>query len=455
MTDNGDTGAGVDRRRAAGAGCGAPPLPDLSEAAAAAGLLDVAYATLDSPVGQILLAMTPRGLVRLAYLGDDSEESVLEDLAIRISPRVLAAPRRLDEPRRELDSTSPGAGARFELALDWQLARRVRPPRAAGDRADPVRLGLELQADRHRCGQPARLPSRRQRPRIQPAADHRPLPPGPARRRRPRRLHRRAGAQAGVAGGRGVPRELSALRLARRAAPACSDCLSEHAHPSMGYHLPVDLMRPVRAFDRRQQTRPWLAIPVAVFKKFSDDQAGGLAALIAYYAFFSLFPLLLVFVTVLGFVLQGDPAAQESIRNSVLAQFPVIGTQLQGRAAAWSHGGARDRLARGALGGSRRHAGDPERVRQGLGGSVQGTARLPAPAVAGICVRRGTGDPVPDLVGRLRVGQQRPRRSRVEDRRDRAVPVAQLRAVRRRVPVADLCHGGRPRACGSVSWSAA
>ena len=68
-----------------------------------------------------------------------------------------------------------------------------------------------------------------------------------------------------------------------------------------------------------------------MFKKFSDDQAGGLAALIAYYAFFSLFPLLLVFVTILGFVLQGDHSAQESIRNSVLAQFPVIGKQLQGK----------------------------------------------------------------------------------------------------------------------------
>jgi YihY family inner membrane protein len=90
-------------------------------------------------------------------------------------------------------------------------------------------------------------------------------------------------------------------------------------------------MRPIRAFDRTQQRRRWLAIPVAVVKKFSDDGAGGLAALIAYYAFFSMFPLLLVFVTILGYVLQGDVHAQDSIRNSVLAQFPVIGQQLQGR----------------------------------------------------------------------------------------------------------------------------
>ncbi len=90
----------------------------------------------------------------------------------------------------------------------------------------------------------------------------------------------------------------------------------------------MDLLRPVRAFDRSQQRRRWLAIPVAVVKKFGDDQGGSLAALVAYYAFFSLFPLLLVFVTILGFVLQGDPGAQKSIRDSVLSQFPIVGTKI-------------------------------------------------------------------------------------------------------------------------------
>jgi YihY family inner membrane protein len=66
-----------------------------------------------------------------------------------------------------------------------------------------------------------------------------------------------------------------------------------------------------------------------VIKKFGDDQAGSLAALVAYYAFFSIFPLLLVVVTVLGFVLQGDPSAEQSVRNSVLGHFPVISDQLQ------------------------------------------------------------------------------------------------------------------------------
>jgi membrane protein len=91
----------------------------------------------------------------------------------------------------------------------------------------------------------------------------------------------------------------------------------------------VDPLRPVRAFDRRQQRHRWLAIPFAVLKKFVDDQGGRLAALVAYYAFFSLFPLLLMLVTILGFVLQGNASAQESVKNSVLGQFPVIGDQIQ------------------------------------------------------------------------------------------------------------------------------
>ena len=99
------------------------PLPDVGAAAAAAGLLDVAYATLDSPVGTLLLASTDRGLVRLAYLGGEGEdeEAVLEQLASAISPRVLASARRLDDPRRELDQYFAGARHEFELPLDWRL----------------------------------------------------------------------------------------------------------------------------------------------------------------------------------------------------------------------------------------------------------------------------------------------------------------------------------------------
>jgi methylated-DNA-[protein]-cysteine S-methyltransferase len=98
--------------------------PTLDAAADAAGLLDVAYATLDSPAGKLLLAATPHGLVRLAYLDQETEvDHVLEQLAAAISPRVLAAPRRLDEPRRELDQYFAGDRRQFELPLDWRLTR--------------------------------------------------------------------------------------------------------------------------------------------------------------------------------------------------------------------------------------------------------------------------------------------------------------------------------------------
>jgi methylated-DNA-[protein]-cysteine S-methyltransferase len=112
----------LERAMRAGALSDPGPLPDLSAAAANAGLLDVAYARLDSPVGPLLLALTPRGLVRLAYI-DSGEEQILAELATCVSPRVIRAPRRLDEPRRELDQYFAGKRREFELPLDWQLIR--------------------------------------------------------------------------------------------------------------------------------------------------------------------------------------------------------------------------------------------------------------------------------------------------------------------------------------------
>jgi methylated-DNA-[protein]-cysteine S-methyltransferase len=96
-------------------------LQELRERAAAEGLLDVAYATADSPFGTLLLAKTPRGLVRLGLPGEDTE-ATLTDLAGRISPRVLEDPARLDEERRELDDYFAGRRHAFELPIDWQLS---------------------------------------------------------------------------------------------------------------------------------------------------------------------------------------------------------------------------------------------------------------------------------------------------------------------------------------------
>jgi membrane protein len=89
------------------------------------------------------------------------------------------------------------------------------------------------------------------------------------------------------------------------------------------------LRRLLQAVDDFQQRHRWLAFPVAVVKKYGEDQAGQRAALLAYYGFFSLFPLLLVAVTVLSLVLQGRSDLSERVVDSTLAQFPVIGDQIR------------------------------------------------------------------------------------------------------------------------------
>lgn len=97
--------------------------PSLAPAAAAAGLLDVAYAEHDTPLGRLLLAATPEGLVQIAYLdGAAAEERALLELSSRVSPRVLRAPARLEGARRELEQYFSGRRSAFELALDWRLS---------------------------------------------------------------------------------------------------------------------------------------------------------------------------------------------------------------------------------------------------------------------------------------------------------------------------------------------
>jgi YihY family inner membrane protein len=88
--------------------------------------------------------------------------------------------------------------------------------------------------------------------------------------------------------------------------------------------------RLLRAADRFQQRHTVFALPIGVVKKFGDDQAGKHAALLAYYGFLSLFPLLLVFVTLLGYALANDQALQRQVIDAAIAQFPVLGTQLKG-----------------------------------------------------------------------------------------------------------------------------
>jgi YihY family inner membrane protein len=83
----------------------------------------------------------------------------------------------------------------------------------------------------------------------------------------------------------------------------------------------------LRRVDEIQQNRPWLAFGVAAWKKFGDDQAGYLAALVSYYAFASLFPLLLVLYSVLDLVLSGNVSLENKLESSALKQYPIIGTR--------------------------------------------------------------------------------------------------------------------------------
>ena len=92
----------------------------LATRAADSGLLDVAYGVLDSPLGPLTVMVTPRGLVRLSY-GDEAMEAQLDELAERVSPRILEAPERTDAVRRQLDEYFEGDRRGFDVPIDWRL----------------------------------------------------------------------------------------------------------------------------------------------------------------------------------------------------------------------------------------------------------------------------------------------------------------------------------------------
>ncbi|MEO8252323.1 MAG: methylated-DNA--[protein]-cysteine S-methyltransferase [Chloroflexota bacterium] len=94
----------------------------LARRAAAAGLLDVAYGALDSPLGQLTVFVTPRGLLRVAY-PNEQPDAVFSEVASRVSPRIVRAASRTDPARRELDAYFAGKRRSFDLAIDWSLVR--------------------------------------------------------------------------------------------------------------------------------------------------------------------------------------------------------------------------------------------------------------------------------------------------------------------------------------------
>ena len=110
-----------------------PDMPDhlrqlrdrLATTAQSEGILDIAYRTVDSPVGPLLLAATQLGLVRVAYARED-HDTVLQSLSDRISPRILNAPARLDLVARELEEYFAGRRHTFDVPLDWRLSAGFR-----------------------------------------------------------------------------------------------------------------------------------------------------------------------------------------------------------------------------------------------------------------------------------------------------------------------------------------
>lgn len=97
----------------------------LAELADTSGVLDVAYRTMDTPVGELLIAATNSGVVRVAF-PNEHRDDVLQQLTDKVSPRVLRAPKRLDRVATELDEYFTGSRQSFDLPLDWRLASQFR-----------------------------------------------------------------------------------------------------------------------------------------------------------------------------------------------------------------------------------------------------------------------------------------------------------------------------------------
>lgn len=100
-------------------------------------------------------------------------------------------------------------------------------------------------------------------------------------------------------------------------------------HAKSGIKSEMDALSPLHKLDDFQVRHRYSAVAFATIKKFGQDSAGNLSAMVTFYGFFSIFPLLLVFVTVLGYVLAGDHSLLVSVRNSVLGQFPVVGSTIK------------------------------------------------------------------------------------------------------------------------------
>ena len=145
-------------------------------AAAADGLIDVAVGTVDSPIGELFVAVTPKGLACIGFDGQDRAE--LEDrFAEDLSPRVLASARATDDVRRQLDEYFGGARHSFELRVDHRLMSPFVRQVMLRDREGAVRERLDLRRGRVADPSARRRSCGRRRPRLQPDPDRPALPP--------------------------------------------------------------------------------------------------------------------------------------------------------------------------------------------------------------------------------------------------------------------------------------
>ena len=114
-------------------------------------MVDIAYTTIDSPLGELIIAATPKGLLRIGF---ENETGVLDDLAERVSPRILEYPARLERIRHELGEYFTGRRDRFEVPLDWGLIDGFRRRVLTVTAQIPYGGVATYQDVAHRAGQP-------------------------------------------------------------------------------------------------------------------------------------------------------------------------------------------------------------------------------------------------------------------------------------------------------------
>ena len=201
--------AGVERDRGEASGLGrCPPSAkgvDMTvptklderfrDAASAAGLLDAAYDVTESPIGELLVATTDRGVCWIEF----GPEETLDRLQRQVGARLLRVPRRLTPVRRELDEYFSGDRTTFDVDVDLAAVPDVPAARAGRARARPVRRGDDVRRAREPYRQAAGRARRRRRAQPEPCADHRPVSPRDRRFGQPRRLCGRPRAQADAA----------------------------------------------------------------------------------------------------------------------------------------------------------------------------------------------------------------------------------------------------------------